>query len=311
MPGQTNYLFLIGAPKCGTSTIAAGLGALEGVCLAKGKEPRFFTGFADRSKYRWTGPASPGWLANLVGTEEGYEAEFSADPHARWRVDASTDYLWCPETPGLIAAFAARPDVGQVRLVAILRDPVARAISQYKHTRRDGFETRSLGEAVALEPERIAAGWVPLFAHVGRSRYADPIACYRAAFGDDLLVLDYHRMGDGLDMIAQIAAFAGIAAPAALVPPEVHNESFVPTSRAVESMLGAGPATRLARALVPKGLRAPIRKMIEGANRRPYRPTEAEIAMLRDALHDEIPACLDSPEIPTGNWHMALAGRGG
>ena len=50
-----NYIFLIGAPKCGTSNLAAMLGALPEIALARGKEPCFFTDFAER---RWSGPGA-------------------------------------------------------------------------------------------------------------------------------------------------------------------------------------------------------------------------------------------------------------
>jgi len=65
--------------------------------------------------------------------------------------EASPYYLFHPLAPSRIAA--ALPDV---RLIAILRDPVDRAYSQYQFERRGGFEELPLEKALDHEPERLA-----------------------------------------------------------------------------------------------------------------------------------------------------------
>jgi hypothetical protein len=65
--------------------------------------------------------------------------------------EASPYYLFHPLAPRRIAA--ALPDV---RLIAILRDPVDRAYSQYQFERRGGFEELPLDQALDQEPERLA-----------------------------------------------------------------------------------------------------------------------------------------------------------
>jgi sulfotransferase family protein len=65
--------------------------------------------------------------------------------------EASPYYLFHPLAPRRIAA--ALPDT---RLIAILRDPVDRAYSQYQFERRGGFEELPLEQALDREPERLA-----------------------------------------------------------------------------------------------------------------------------------------------------------
>jgi Sulfotransferase domain len=65
--------------------------------------------------------------------------------------EASPYYLFHPLAPRRIAA--ALPEV---RLIAILRDPVDRAYSQYQFERRGGFEELPLEQALDQEPERLA-----------------------------------------------------------------------------------------------------------------------------------------------------------
>jgi hypothetical protein len=63
-------------------------------------------------------------------------------------------YLFHPEVPARVAA--TLPDV---RLIAVLRDPVERAYSHYQHRRRAGYEKKlSFAEALAAEDRRLAGG---------------------------------------------------------------------------------------------------------------------------------------------------------
>jgi hypothetical protein len=62
-------------------------------------------------------------------------------------------YLFHPEVPSRVAA--SLPDV---RLIALLRNPVERAYSNYQHRRRAGHEKLSFEEALAAEDKRLAGG---------------------------------------------------------------------------------------------------------------------------------------------------------
>jgi hypothetical protein len=65
--------------------------------------------------------------------------------------EASPYYLFHPLAPRRIA-----PALPHARLIAILRDPVDRAYSQYQFERRSGFEELPLEQALDREPERLA-----------------------------------------------------------------------------------------------------------------------------------------------------------
>ena len=58
----------------------------------------------------------------------------------------------------------------KARLIVLLRDPVERALSQYFHSRRLGFEPLPLEQALALEPERLKGCQEILRAADGRHR---------------------------------------------------------------------------------------------------------------------------------------------
>jgi hypothetical protein len=65
--------------------------------------------------------------------------------------EATPFYMFHPLVPERVAA-----SIPEVRLVALLRDPVERAWSHYKIMRRSRREKLSFGEALEAEPDRLA-----------------------------------------------------------------------------------------------------------------------------------------------------------
>jgi hypothetical protein len=298
---EPGYLFLIGAPKCGTSSLSIWLKRQPGVVLSRPKEPCHFTDFG---AHRWTGPGTQNFHQRWLTEWDAYDALFPHEGEVRWRVDASTDYLWNEPAADRIAAFARHHEV---RVAVILRDPVERAISEHQHLLRDGYTKESLADALAAEEDRKAQRMHPLFYHVTRSRYHDAVARYRERFGGDLLVLDYHELKADQDAVLErLAGLLGLEVRPD-VQLETRNAGTVYRSSLLRGLIRSRRNTRLARAIVPRKLRASIRGAVQDAATYRYRAAPDEIAELLRRLDDDIAACRADPFIPTANWSLALA----
>ena len=131
--------------------------------------------------------------------------------------EASVRYLYFEEAPARIRA--TLPDV---RLVAILRDPVHRLYSHYvmnrQLSRRVSLEPLSLPDAIAAEPGRIADGWGWDWHYVAVSRYAEQLRRYFEVFPrKQILVLLYDDIvQDPLGAFRRICRHIGV------------DEAFVP-----------------------------------------------------------------------------------
>ncbi len=119
-----------------------------------------------------------------------YEATyFSIDDAVRLRGEKSASYLESEIAPGRIAA-----SYPGARIVAMLRDPVTRAVSNYRYTAANGLEDLPVDEALSFEAEqRAAAGedgyeikGVRLasspYAYLSRGKYVEHLRRYSAAF---------------------------------------------------------------------------------------------------------------------------------
>jgi hypothetical protein len=169
---------VIGAQKAGTTTLHELLRRHPDVFLPACKEVHYFSLHADR-------PA--GW----------YSAHFRQARGGARCGEATPYYLFHPEAPGRI-----RRLLPKVRLVVLLRDPVERALSQYFHARRHGFEMLGLEAALEAEAARLEGAEHELstpgathyshqkHSYMSRSRYERQLEPYRTLFpAEQLLVL--------------------------------------------------------------------------------------------------------------------------
>lgn len=134
--------------------------------------------------------------------------------------EASPYYLFHPAIPGRIAE--AIPDV---KLVVLLRDPVERAMSQYKHERRRGYEHLDLSSAIAAEQERLEGEESRLLAdpeyrsfshrhhsYVARGMYAEQLKRYFRHFDrSQVLVVDSEDLwADPVRQMPVVLGFLGL-----------------------------------------------------------------------------------------------------
>ncbi|GGL07950.1 sulfotransferase family protein [Mangrovihabitans endophyticus] len=187
LPGPLGALpefLIIGAQRCGTTSLYHYLSAHPDVRAATGKELQYFS-LHHRRGLRW------------------YRAHFPVrPPHVR-AFEASPYYLFDPDVPARAAA--ALP---QARFVALVRDPVERAYSHYLHARARGFEPLSFADALDAEPDRMRRGLRREFSYVARGRYAEQLRRWHAHVGAERVLVvrtqeltaDYGRILDFLGL---------------------------------------------------------------------------------------------------------------
>jgi hypothetical protein len=148
-------LVVIGSMKAGTTALHHYLDGHPQVSMSRPKELNFFNGPAccpGGDPSRW-------WVEGQWHRGLGwYSRKF--DPSAPARGESSPAYT-SPSFPEVAARMATV--LPQVRLLYIVREPFARAWSQYAHHRRDGSEVRT-PEVAVLDPAS---------QYLSRSRYVE------------------------------------------------------------------------------------------------------------------------------------------
>ncbi len=183
MAGALPNLVVIGAMKCGTTSLHHYLDAHPEIAMSRPKELNFFFGPADAGAA--DDPAEDaGWAQGNWHRGVGWYAGHF-DPAATLRGEASPGYT-SPAYPEVAARMAAL--IPDARLVYAVRDPVERAVSQYLHHRRDGAETRDPEEAL-LDPGS---------QYVARGRYFERLAPFLATgvFDGRITVVAQEELAD-------------------------------------------------------------------------------------------------------------------
>jgi hypothetical protein len=186
--------------KGGTTSFHAYLGQSPGIEPPWEKEVRYFSDAYHQSR---------GW----------YRANFPL-PSDRLTGEASPSYMSHPEAARRAAALV--PDA---RLIALLRDPVQRAVSAYHHQVRMGREMLDLRDALDAEPSRIPGANWDVRENMGltygyrlRGRYADELRRWFDHYDRErVLVLPSERLfADPEGTTREACEWLGVEPPAAL-----------------------------------------------------------------------------------------------
>ena len=145
-----DFVFIVGAPRCGTTTLAAFLKDHPRICYPAVKEPHFFL------QHDVTA-AEPGQLRDLVEREflDRFYGGCGADRDMG--LDGSVSYLYMPER--LLPALELWPDA---KFIIAVRDPMTMLPSLHSRLKYTGDETIDrFDDAWAAIPDRAAGRRIP------------------------------------------------------------------------------------------------------------------------------------------------------
>jgi hypothetical protein len=198
---------LIGAPKAGTTALHVALGHHPGLFMSEIKEPKFF--LTDGPPPRGGGPGDAATYRKYVWRQRDYEALFAAAPKGTLRGESTTLYL-----RNASAIDRIRATIPDAKLIAVLRDPVDRAHSNWTHLHSAGLEPEhDFRRACALEDQRSADGWAQFWRYLGQGRYGEQLEYLYSVFPrEQVLLLMYRDLRERpIDTLDQVCAFLGVA----------------------------------------------------------------------------------------------------
>lgn len=249
---------IIGAMKCGTTTLAAQIAAQPGYFMTVPKEPNYFSDDNVWAKGK-------DWYSDLFST--------ASDTYLKG--EASTHYTKLPTYPETVTRLSSL--VAAPKMIYMIRDPVTRAVSHYIHGWSRGEMSRDPAEAFERHPELVEYG-----------RYGMQIAPFidRFGAGNVLLTSLEQLLSTPQDEFARIGDFLGKP----VTWKETLDAQNVSAQRSRKMpfhklLIDHPVAETLRRTLVPKSFRRWIREGRRMADR-PELPAELrkeiEAVFLRD-----------------------------
>jgi hypothetical protein len=199
---------LIGAPKAGTTALHVALARHPDLFLSRVKEPKFFLTDEVQPLARG-GPGDARTIRAQVWRRSDYEALFANAALGAMKGESTTLYL-----RDRAAHRRIRAAIPHAKLIAILRDPVERAHSNWTHLRSAGLEPeRDFLTACFLEGKRKADGWAPFWYYLEQGRYGEHLEHLFSVFpSEQVLVLRYRDYRDRpVETVDTVCRFLGVA----------------------------------------------------------------------------------------------------
>lgn len=193
-------IFIVGAPRCGTTYIASILGRHPGIFMCPVKEPHYFA-FPDISlndfrpalRKRIENFNLPAYLSQqekepvhrmYIEKKQDYLKLFRDAPYGTLLAEASPSYLWAKG-----AAERIHKENPNARIIIMLRNPVERAVSQYLIERKMGMTKRTAVADIRFDLNYLNRKWgaSPLYAELGL--YSKQVMNYQNVFGKEKVLI--------------------------------------------------------------------------------------------------------------------------
>jgi sulfotransferase family protein len=239
---------LVGAPKAGTTALHVALAGHPQLAMSSIKEPKFF--LTDGPPPTGGGPGDAKTYAEYIWRQEDYEALWSDAEPDQLLGESTTLYLQDPEAHRRIAK-----TVPEAKLIAVLRDPVDRAHSNWAHLRSHGLEpVADFPRACMLGERRAEQGWGPFWRYLEIGRYGAQLEHLYSLFDrEQVLVLLYRELREEpVTTLDRVCDFLGVQTglldrvPAENVTAHVDeglvNAALHRALQGIDSMSGFAPA---------------------------------------------------------------------
>lgn len=253
---------VIGAPRSGTTSLFFYLKQHPDIFLPVRKELHYFS--YDLLRENVNGPGDKDALESVCATREEYKAHYARVGGEKAVGEVSPSYLYFSEVSERI-----RSKLGEVKIIALLRNPVEKAFSQYMHLVRENREGMGFYEALMAEEERMASGWSDIWRYAESSLYSDRIRKYISVFGrDNTKFILTDQLADAPDTVMQeLFDFLGVDTGFRPDTSRVYLRSGRPKSKMIASFFGSSnPLKTVARKIIPERLRVHIRLALLDAN---------------------------------------------
>lgn len=217
--GPLPTFILVGAMKCGTTSLHQYLGAHPQICVSDPKEPNFFLERTEQDL---------DWYRRCFRDEA---LEYG---------EASTNYTKYPTFQGVPERMhGLLPDL---KLLYLVRDPVERALSHYAHNRAAGRESRPVKEAFRPVEESH---------YLQTSRYHAQISRYLDYYPPERVrVVESERLrNERMRVLRDLFAFLGVST-------DVDAAAFADEYHTTSGKLRPGVSNFIQRSVLGRTLRA-------------------------------------------------------
>ncbi len=244
---QWPNFFIVGAPRCGTTSLYEYLKHTKGVFMSPVKEPNHFAVSASNDIF----------LTKIVRKKSKYLSLFKNVKDEIAVGEASPSYLRDPKAPNLIHQF-----VPKARIIIMLRDPVDRLFSTYLHYVSMGKENLPFSEAIkkALESKEFFPE-----ALIGASQYYEQVKRYLQIFDSKQvkIIIFEEFVKNVRTSLKEILEFLNIDSEPPDIIKNVYNPFTVPRGKLAAKLISNKIVREAGKNLLPRSIIPKLKKVFD------------------------------------------------
>ncbi|MGB2907047.1 MAG: sulfotransferase domain-containing protein [Candidatus Aminicenantaceae bacterium] len=261
--------FIVGAPRCGTSTLYSYLSAHPRIFMPIEKEPMFFSCWKREPIMDILPPRRP--IQWAVREPDDYLAMFQPEREGQILGESSTWYLSDHEhvLSNMSALYGER--LREVKIIIALRNPADRAWSQYLQKKGERRENMDFESAIApdITASRREENLSLSYDYIAFSKYSSGVGAYLDRF-DKVQVIIFEeffpRVGEN---ILSVFDFLGVSQGEKRVARRKDNVSGLPRGKMGEAALDLvyrpNALKSAVKLFLPRRLRSPAKYRIKSA----------------------------------------------
>lgn len=240
---------LVGAPKAGTTSLHYYLSKHNEIFMSTPKDTGVFMNLAKIEEYVGEEDVRP--QKHHYPTIDSVFELFKDKKENQVGGEASVSSLYFHKQVIPII----KKELGDVKIVISLRDPIARAFSAYSMQLRDFREKLSFSEALEKENYRKSKNFEYIWSYLGCSLYYEQVKAYKDNFSDVKVVIldDFYQ--DKQAYINSIFTFLNVKENISIDLDTKLNQSGIPKRKRLHKLLLMKNNFRKIRLIIPRNIR--------------------------------------------------------
>ncbi len=275
-----------GAARCGTTSLYYYLSQHPEIGI-----PRKETFFFARDYYQDAPPGGPPRYRdkNSLVLDEGEYDQLFNEQDCRIAGEISTCYGYLHQQ----AVPRIREKLGDIPILFLLRHPVVRAWSGYRHFANLGFEHLSFEEAIRHEDIRQQNKWDFMWQYTDMGFYAGQVGAFQSAFSKVKVILSEDLFSRPEEVLGEIFSFIGVETAFSPDTSRRYNFSEEDTLSFLYQTLNHPVADRIIKPLLRKTMSRTRRIDWRHRFRKPAPqpgpgPAPETVAVLREMYREDI-----------------------
>ena len=252
---------VIGAPKSGTTSLYYYLRQHPNTYLPVQKELHYFS--YKQLKENTNGPGDRQVLNSLCANRDEYDKHYASVRAEHAVGDISPSYLYYGVQKQI------QQELGPIKIIVMLRNPVDKAYSQYMHLVRDQRETFPFYKALQAEESRREQGWSDIWRYAESSLYAERLQAYMDCFGREnvhVIIFD-EFIKDPQSIMVSLFKFLGLNENVTVNTQEKYNRTGKTRSIKVANFLNQPSILKsFVKRITPDAWRISLRLKIMDSN---------------------------------------------